>query len=90
MLALSGIGGKPFADEVFVVEVHVGGVPVAFTAGEDVVEEGEALLIGFGLAIEGREAHQADTKGSDFWAILAQLASRKGGCHGCFDSLGGI
>lgn len=59
LLALSGVLLEPFAEEVLVVAVHVGGIPVSLAGLEDVVEELETLFVGSGLAVEGREAHEA-------------------------------
>ena len=71
LVALAWVLLKPGAEEVFVVAVDVGGVPEELASGVGGVEDGEALRVRFGGAVEGGEAHGAEAEGGDLGTVLA-------------------
>lgn len=67
------------ADQVFVVAVHVCCVPEGLPELVGAVEDREALRVAGDSAVEGGEAHGAETEGGDGGAVGAEGTGWGGG-----------
>ena len=65
------------ANPTFIVTIYVGRVPIQSSKLVCAVEDFEAVLVGFGGAIESGQAHQAEAKGCDLRTISAKMACWK-------------
>lgn len=79
---------EPPPNQVLRVLVHVGGIPEGLAQLVGAVEDLEALLVGLGGAVEGRDSHEPETQGGNLGAVLAQLAGGELRRHLCWYLLG--